>query len=184
MRVVPVLVVTLLCLLTAACGWHLRGTQGPQATVEQIYLQASEAHGELVSEMRNLLRGAGVELVANANQAPFSLYITDESFERRVAGVGADTLASAYELTLEAEFDIRSRTGDTLVHGASASIIRSYDYSVGDGSTHQQERLLVREMRRELGQQILRRFYAIAGRDPDAAPDTDLLEDAHGEASP
>jgi LPS-assembly lipoprotein len=96
--------------------------------------------------------------------------------------VGGDALVSAYELTLEADYEIRNQSGMLIVPVATSSVARSYDYSPGDASSaSQQEALLRREMRRDLAQQILRRLYAVTGSEPATEQP---LEADHGQTAP
>lgn len=179
------ILICMLVLLTAACGWHLRGTMTEQATIDRLYLSAREVHGDLVNELRQMLRSSDVSLVESADQAPYRLSIMEERADRRVVGVGGDALASAYELTLEADYEIRDYNNQLLIPIATSSVTRSYDYSPSDAtSASQQEALLQREMRRDLAQQILRRLYAVAGSGAAAAPPAEPVEVEHGQTSP
>lgn len=147
--------------LTTACGWHLRGAIALPSNVEQLHLSAEDSFSPLMTELRERLADSGVELVPSASAAPYSLDITEQEQESRVAGVGGDALANAYELTLEARYDIRRSTGEPIAEDLSSSVIRSYNSSAASaGSGAQEELLVLREMRRELAQQILRRLLA------------------------
>jgi LPS-assembly lipoprotein len=179
------ILICMLALLTAACGWHLRGTMTAQATIDRLYLTAREAHGDLVNELRQMLQAGNVSLVESADQAPYRLSLLEERSDRRVVGVGGDALASAYELTLEADYEIRDSHNQLLIPIATSSVTRSYDYSPSDAtSASQQEALLHREMRRDLAQQILRRLYAVTANGAVAVPPAEPLEVEHGQTSP
>lgn len=153
-----------LCLLiavTTACGWHLRGAIALPSSVEQLHLSGEDTFSPLMTELRERLTGSGVELVPSASAAPYTLDITEQNQESRVAGVGGDALANAFELTLEARYDIRRSTGEVIAEDLSSTVIRSYESSAASaGSGAQEELLVLREMRRELSQQILRRLLA------------------------
>lgn len=165
---------TLLCaLLLSACGWHLRGTQGEALALGDVYLTAQDLHGDLAAELRRQLGARGATLVSSPSEADYLLTIMDEDFDRRTAGVGADALASAYELIWIAHFALTDRSGQTLLAPATqSSVTRLYDQAPG-ASASQEERLLRSEMARDLARQILGRVQAAASTEPDTSPEAD-----------
>jgi LPS-assembly lipoprotein len=83
--------------------------------------------------------------------------------DKRTAGVGADALTSAYEMILSVNYSL-SHEGVLLTPtNAKASVVRTYNYNVNNanGAT-QEEALIIREMRRELAQQLLRRLKSLS----------------------
>lgn len=151
----------ILCLimLCAACGWQLRGTVALSSTVENLYLTGEDSFGPLMTELRNRLEAEGVELSDSPIGAQYTLRITRETNQRRVAALGADALASAFELTLTANFDVADNSGQIIAGGLTSLVTRSYNASGGNRT--QEEALILGEMRQELAQQILRQLQAV-----------------------
>lgn len=150
-----------LCLLSA-CGWQLRGTQSGTSVIDTIYLQGRDTHGFLLTDLRQQLTTERTQVVDEISDATVSLTIVDERQDRRTAAVGADALTSAYEMTLTVDYLVADQQGQTLAPESSASIIRTYNYNANDATASaREEALLLREMRRDLAAQIIRRINAL-----------------------
>jgi LPS-assembly lipoprotein len=150
----------ILCIfLLTACGWHLRGSN-PQLSSKMewvnIAITADDEHTTLFTYLQPLLDIYRLKKVAD-DTATTNLQIQKLLLDKRTAGVGADALTSAYELTLSVEYrlvkDIQSTDKMT-----RASVTRTYNYNLNNANgAAQEEALILREMHRELAQQILRR---------------------------
>jgi LPS-assembly lipoprotein len=150
-----------LILLTTACGWHLRGTMALPTTIEQLHVRADDLYSPLVVELQQRLSSAGVVLAPAPAGAPYTLAITEQLQDSRVAGVGVDSLASSYEVTLEVRYDILRFVGEPVAKDLSSVVTRSYEADVAAaGAGAREEAMLLREMRAELVQQMLRRLNA------------------------
>ena len=173
-KIISCLVLTL---LTSACGWHLRGAIDVPQNLSQLYISAVEARNtstsksttnsiatsttELMSELRQLLKANRISVVDDSKVANYELNILEETIDKRTAGVGNDALSSAYEITLKADYEIRTKNS-VLATKATASSLRSFNYNTASiSSSAQEEMLLIKEMRRELVQQMLRRLNAV-----------------------
>lgn len=147
-------------LTISACGWHLRGSAvGGNAASSPIDLIIStqDNHSPLLNSLRQSLRAYKITEVATG--APYTLTVGAEVMDKRTAGVGSDALTSAYELILAVEYDIQRGTELLTTPKTKASISRTYNYNVNNAATAaQEETIILREMRRELAQQILRRI--------------------------
>lgn len=156
--------------LVSACGWHLRGSSSLPSNIDSIFLSAQDAHGPLISEVRQILKASKVAEATEASAAPYSLIIVEERDDRRTAGVGSDALTSAYQIILSVGYEIRDSNGQLLAPQTTATNTRTYDYSAGNASSAaQEEALLLREMRRDIAQQMLRRLQAVSLNNPAGA---------------
>lgn len=160
-----------LALIVGACGFQLRGTVALSNTVETLYLTSDDSYGPLMTELRNRLSANDVELTSGPIGAQYALLITEERQERRVAGLGVDALASAFELTLSARYEVLDNTGLPIARNLSSSVSRAYDATGSSGA--QEEALILGEMRTELSQQIMRQLQAVinAAQARDGAPE-------------
>ncbi len=155
-----------ICLTMSACGWHLRGSvTGSKASSTPIELNIStkDNYSPLLNSIRQSLR---VNRITEANgSAAYTLTVETEVMDKRTAGVGADALTSAYELILSVEYTIQHKAETLTAPKTKASISRTYNYNVNNAATAaQEEELILREMRRELAQQILRRVKNLSDR--------------------
>lgn len=198
----PVILLTILTLV-AACGWQLRGTVALSSLTDTLHITGQDTYGPLLTELRNRLQADEITLTESPSEARYTLDIVQEKTEKRVAALGSDALASAYELTLTAHFNVLDGRGMPIANRLTSQITRSYNASAASaGSSSQEEALLLSEMREELAQQILRQLQAAISaaqargmgsnaepRPPAAAsPQTDPSpatdEASHGEAAP
>jgi len=175
--------------LTSACGWHLRGSINLPDNLTSLYVSAANAHGALITEIKQQLKANKVAIAETSAEAPYSLVIVEERNERRTAGVGSDALTSAYEVTLAADYQVRARGGEILAPVTTAVTSRTYNFSAGNASSaEQEEAILLGEMRREIAQQMLRRLQsAVAAHKPLAnnpITETTPAEAPDGQAAP
>jgi LPS-assembly lipoprotein len=143
--------------LTTACGWHLRGNH-PQFSSKMewvnLAISADDEHTSLFVYLRPLLESYKIKEISNA---PTTLQVQKLFLDKRTAGVGADALTSAYELTLSVEYRLISDIQST-EKMTRANVTRTYNYKLNNANgAAQEEELILREMHRELAQQILRR---------------------------
>ncbi|WP_027328587.1 LPS assembly lipoprotein LptE [Marinimicrobium agarilyticum] len=196
----PVILLVILSLV-AACGWQLRGTVALSSLTDTLHITGQDTYGPLLTELRNRLQADDITLTDTPSEARYTLDIVQEQTEKRVAALGSDALAGAYELTLTAQFNVLDSRGIPIASRLTSQITRSYNASAASaGSSSQEEMLLLSEMREELAQQILRQLQAAInaaqargmGSEPEPqqppAPGTDSSpakeEASHGEAAP
>ena len=128
----------LITILTSACGWHLRGAVDVPQNLSQLYISAIDTRGksknalstststtELMSELRQLLKANHISMVDDNKVSHYQLNILEENVDKRTAGVGSDALSSAYEITIKATYEIRTKNS-ALATIATASSLRSF----------------------------------------------------------
>lgn len=194
------LIAGLLLLALTACGWQLRGSVALSSLTDTLHLTGENNYGPLTTELRDRLQANDVTLTDSPGEARYTLDIIHEQTDKRVAALGSDALASAYELTLSAQFNVLDTRGRPVANRLQSSVTRSYNASAASaGSSSQEEALILREMREELAQQILRQLQAAinahmasgpasaAGQTQPTADQTETRTDSEaddGEAAP
>ncbi|WP_049723860.1 LPS-assembly lipoprotein LptE [Gilvimarinus polysaccharolyticus] len=154
-----------LVLLTSACGWHLRGSLNPPLEIERIHVVSTEEHTDLLRELARTLASQGIQVVGADENPEYILALGDETTRQRTVGIGADTLASAYSMTLMADYQILTANNVPLGKQEQARVTRTYDASNTTG-LEREEQTLIDEMRIELVQQIMRRAYILLQDNP------------------
>jgi LPS-assembly lipoprotein len=153
-----------LLLLTSACGWQLRGSLNASLDIERIHVISQEEHTELLRELTRSLAGQGIATVGASDNPEYTLTLGDETTHKRTVGVGADTLASAFAMTIKVPYQLFNAQHVALAPPSTASITRNYDASNSAG-LEREEQTLLREMRQELVQQMLRRAFILLQKD-------------------
>jgi LPS-assembly lipoprotein len=157
------IIVSLLVLTLSACGWHLRGVAAGEdklamTTPLDLVIVTKDDHSPLINALRQSLPGYKINELTTANATSLTLNLSREVLDKRTAGVGSDALTSAYEIILRMDYRISNASGVITPLDTSARTSRTYNYNVNNAnSAAQEEELVLREMRRELAQTILRR---------------------------
>lgn len=179
----------LMVTMLSACGWQLRGSLALDNRIERLQVVSAERYSPMDTALRERLTDSGVTLVEDRTSASHVLEVTQENKQTRIAGVGADALASAFEITLSTSFDLYLADGTPLGRNLTSSITRSFNASADSaGSGSREEELILEEMRQELAQKMLRRVQALVNNQPTPAsipPEQPAPEgEADGETAP
>lgn len=149
--------ILLMSLLLAACGFHLRGQAGmPFST---LYLDAANPTTPFITELRRNLEANNVKLVNSAEQAEVVLNISLEYPEKQILSLGGSGRVSEYSLRYRVSlhaYDLKQQ--DWI---PAEDIVLHRDYSYDDTkilAKEAEENLLYQSMRTDMVQQILRRL--------------------------
>lgn len=156
--------------LISACGWHLRGSN-PQLSSKMewvnIAINADDEYTNLFTYLRPQLDTFRIKEI---EKACTTLDIQNLLLDRRTAGVGADALTSAYELTLSVEYRLVNNL-QVKDKYTRATVTRTYNYDLNNATgAAQEEELILREMHRELASQILRRTRLLLDKNTNTTP--------------
>jgi LPS-assembly lipoprotein len=155
LRCIPVL---LLVALLSACGWHLRGNIVLPDNINSVYIDNRARSTELEDDLITLLKSNGVA-VSQSGAADLTIIVLEFKQNRRVNSLNSNTIVREYELTTEAEYEIKNAAGATLLAPDIAQLNRIYTFDQNAVvSAAEEERIIQRELRLELAQQIVRRL--------------------------
>lgn len=154
-----------LLLLTTACGFHLRGSQ-PQAEVDaisSIHIRASRT-GDIAKEVTARLEQAGIAIMPEAEQAEYLLTLANESVERDVLSVSAQTgKAEEYRLILTVQMSVSHSDDGLLLDGDTVEVFRDYTFDEDAVlGAFSEEQVLREEMTRRVASQVISRLNATA----------------------
>ncbi len=156
MRIAAIVV---LGLLTAACGFQLRG----QASLpfETLYVAIPDTSPLGIELKRNIIAGTHTKLVKTAAQAQAIFELVAE--ERRKSILSFDTTGRVreFQLRYRVAFRVRDARGRDYLPQSEIGLTR--DISFNDAqvlSKESEEELLFRDMQNDMVQQILRRLAA------------------------
>lgn len=164
------IIVSLLVLTLSACGWHLRGSAAGEdklamTTPLDVVIVTKDDHSPLVNALRQALPSYKINELDIVTSSALTLNLNREVLDKRTAGVGSDALTSAYEIILRVEYSISNASGVITPLDTSARTTRTYNYNVNNAnSAAQEEELVLREMRRELANTILRRLKNLSAK--------------------
>ncbi|MDK2122495.1 LPS-assembly lipoprotein LptE [Parachitinimonas caeni] len=155
------LFVCLLAVLLAGCGFHLRGLNASQPLAfSTLYLNpANPALSDILRQ--SLMLQPNLKLAPAAQGADAELRIESESIEEQVLTVNRSGRVAEYQLTYRTSFSLRS--GERSLIAPSSLIVRR-DLSFDETkvlSKEAEKAVLIRDMRNDAAQQILRRLAAV-----------------------
>ena len=161
MTIKTILLSTLLVLLSA-CGWQLRDAQIVPANLGSLHLSSNDPHSELITELTRALNLYGVDVVASAADAQYSVVIVNFRRDRRTGTINPSARVAEYQLNEDVDFLIVSADGSQLVPLSTASVERVYEFNEQDVLASDNEERLVRDgMREEIVRQILNRLRLV-----------------------
>ena len=163
------LLLALAALLISSCGWQLRDAQIVPENLGSLHLSAKDPHSALIRELTRSLELYGVDVVASAADARYSVVIVDFRSTRRTSTINPSARAAEYQLNEDVDFLIVGADGAQLVPLSTASVERVYEFNEQDVlSSDNEERLVKNNMREEIVRQILNRLRLLP---TEAAPE-------------
>lgn len=181
--ITAVLLSALTTTLLSACGWHLRGFSSVPINLDRVYLTAQDSHGALITELKRALQSNKVQVTNASADAQYTIELSNEKTERRTVSVGNNALAAEYELNMSMDYRILNPAGEVVAPLVTATTYRAYTFDINAVvAKAEEERLIEREMRNNLVQQVLRRLQFIS-QDQSAAT-APASSEANGQTAP
>lgn len=147
-----------LAVLLSACGFQLRGTGTADFALKEVDLQARNAYGDTVKQVRQVLENSGVKVHAGA---PYTLSLANEKESKRTASYTSNARSAEYELTTTLDYEIRGEKNLLLLNDqleVQTTYVHDENNLIG---SDQESGQLRQEMRRELVQQMVLRLQLI-----------------------
>jgi LPS-assembly lipoprotein len=146
-------------LLVAACGFQLRGTATmPFST---LYVQAAQT-SLFATQLKRVVRSGGATRVTERREeAEVILQILKELQEKQILSLGGGGRVSEFQLRYRVSF--RLTDGKNREHIPASEIVLRRDFTYTDGqalSKEAEEAVLLRDMRNDAVQQLVRRLQA------------------------
>ena len=164
MAVMRRVVIVMLVVALAGCGWHLRGSAPGAASLDgtRVVVDTRVGEGQLVREVRRALRAAGAD-VRDGGGGP-RLVLEDETTDRQRLVVGSQDAPDEYELRYRVRWSIRDADGDTVAGPDTFEQLRTYRRDRGQvlGGESREDALL-QELRRDIAFLLTERVQATVG---------------------
>ncbi|MCL2523133.1 MAG: LPS assembly lipoprotein LptE [Betaproteobacteria bacterium] len=168
------LVVLLLAVAVAACGFHLRGAQGAALPYKSLYIALPENAEVRIWLERYISADEGTALVDDGKSAEATFQQVSDNRQKSILSVDAQGRVREYRLQLTYAFRIVNAEGKEIVPPNELSLSRDLTYDDSNVlAKDQEERLLWRDMTSELVSQIMRRLSLIKPKDPAAKEEDD-----------
>lgn len=174
------LTLLLLALCLGACGFQLRGL-GDYSKIlpedwKSMALVTPNTNSEFSREILSRFAANGV-LWAERGDANYALFVKSEKFELDNLSLSSEARAAEYELTMSTQFSVRDARNQVAMEETQVAVVKQMENDPRNVVGKDEEiRLLQREMRTELANQILRRIGFYASRTQpaeDTTPESD-----------
>jgi LPS-assembly lipoprotein len=151
----------LLCLLLAACGFHLRGQGNYRPAFQSIYVEG-ESRSTLVAELKRAIGSSGATLAEKPEAAQAVLQVFGESRDKSILSLSGAGRVREYELRYQVSYRLRDADGKEPIPAGAVSLKRALSFSETEVlSKESEEALLYRDMESDAVQQIMRRLSAV-----------------------
>jgi len=153
--------VVLLCLLMAACGFHLRGQGNYRPAFQSVYVEG-DSRSTLVSELQRAIGSSGATLAAKPEDAQAILQIVGELRDKSILSLSGAGRVREYELRYQVSYRLREAGGKEPIPAGVVSLKRALSFSEAEVlAKESEEALLYRDMESDAVQQIMRRLSAV-----------------------
>ena len=149
------LAAAILCLLLASCGFHLRG----QAALpfETMYVSGSPGFRTLLT--RAVRAGSNTRIVDNQKEAQVTVQVVGEQNDRVILSLSGSGRVREIQLRYRISYRLTDNDSREILPTTEVQLKRDLTYSDTDVlGKEQEEQLLIRDMRNDAVQQVVRRL--------------------------
>ncbi|HSD61573.1 MAG TPA: LPS assembly lipoprotein LptE [Burkholderiales bacterium] len=153
------LVIAVLILTVAGCGFRLRGEVA--LPFDSIYVQ-TPADSSFAAELTRYLKGGSkVKVVDSPAEAQVVLQVLSELREKQILTLTQAGTVGEFLLRYKVNFRLQSKDGRDLIAATDITLVRDYTFNSSQALAKEyEESLLYRDMQSDAVQQMLRRLQA------------------------
>jgi LPS-assembly lipoprotein len=157
MRILAILV---LGLVTAACGFQLRGQA--KLPFETLYVAIPDISPLGIELKRNIIAGTNTKLVRDQAEAQAILDVTSEERSKNILSLNTSGQVIEYQLRYRLSFRVHDAKGRDYLPQSEIRLTRNVPFNNSLVLAQEsEEQLLYRDMQGDMVQQILRRLAAV-----------------------
>jgi len=164
-----ILAIMVLGLLTAACGFHLRGEA--KLPYRTLYVDMPSNSTLAIALKRNIIAGTDTKLVKSAAEAQAIFSVISEERDKTILSYDAAGQVAELRLHYRLKFRVRDAKGRDYLPQSEIRLSRDISYSSTQLlAKESEEALQYRDMESDMVQQILRRLAAAPAQPIDIVP--------------
>jgi LPS-assembly lipoprotein len=153
------LIVLMLSLLLAACGFHLRGKNTFALPFQKLYVNPVSGNTPFINELKIAIQSNGVQITDTPDLAQLTLQIVSEVADRQILSLSAAGTVLEYRLQFRVSLRAYDQKQQEWLAPQGITVQRNYNYDNSQVlAMMQEEALLYQDMRSDAVQQVLRRL--------------------------
>ncbi len=157
-----VLTILCFCLMTASCGWQIRGHKDSAVNIHALTVGGTSPYGRMVRSMEKQMQQ---QRIKSSGENAWYLMIITEDIRGTALAFGDSNNAASNEIELKVRFTVTDTKGETIIAPNTERAARIY--TVNDNrrlAMDSEAELLTTELYDEMAINILRRIDFIAGQ--------------------
>ena len=152
------LLIFVLALTLAGCGFRLRGTA--ELPFSSVYVPGASG-GIALDLARNIRAGTNAKVVSDAKEADAILQFTSETREKEILSLTGAGRVREFRLRYKVGFRVHDGKGNDFVPQSVLELTRDVSFNDADVLAKEtEEQLLYRDMQGDMVQQIMRKLAA------------------------
>ena len=153
------LLLLMLTLLLAGCGFHLRGQGEYRLPFKTLHIQSANDYSPFIGELKRALQVAGVQLANLPENAQLTLHIVSETSGKQILSLSGAGRVREYQLRFGISFRAFDQAQQEWLPAAEILLLRNLSYDDAQILAKEQEdALLYQNMRSDAVQQLMRRL--------------------------
>jgi LPS-assembly lipoprotein len=153
------LLVLMLSLLLAACGFHLRGQGAFAMPFQKLYVQSANDYAPFINDLKSAFQRNHVQITDTPEQAQLTLQIVSEAAGKQILSLNAAGRVIEYRLQYYISLRAYDQKQQEWLAAQEITLMRILPYDDTQILAKQQEEaLLYQNMRSDAVEQVLRRM--------------------------